>query len=195
MDIGDKGAQEELLARLRAFREELDLHAHLEETFIHPTLSLRLPGGSRRLEDEHVLMHRQLDDILSMAAAAVALDPRLPERRQLDQELYLAWSRFIAFYLAHINDEEERVQTALWKLCSDAEVRGMFGQLIAAQTPQQLASGLMSMLPSMSRDARVEMLTSINEPPPKLMDMLNDVSKRALGPEDYEDLRNRANLP
>src|SRR5512140_2132549 len=82
MDVGNSGAQQDLLTRLREFREELRLHAYLEETYIHPTLSLRLPGGARRLEDEHVLMHQQLDDILSMAAAAVALDPRLPERRQ-----------------------------------------------------------------------------------------------------------------
>jgi iron-sulfur cluster repair protein YtfE (RIC family) len=60
-----------LLARITAFRDELHNHAHMEETYVHPFLAQRVPGGARGLEQDHAEMHRQLDDIVAMAEMMV----------------------------------------------------------------------------------------------------------------------------
>ena len=50
---------------LTTFKEHMFLHASMEEIFIHPMLSERVPGGSRKLEDDHRTMHQQFIDILA----------------------------------------------------------------------------------------------------------------------------------
>jgi len=49
IDYNDRNALEKFHEELRAFKEEMRVHASLEEKFIHPLLSNRVPGGARRL--------------------------------------------------------------------------------------------------------------------------------------------------
>ncbi len=189
------GGLEVLRSRIAAFREELRNHAQMEGSFIHPTLAQRVPGGARVLEEEHGVMNRHLDDIMAMADLLVQGSPPATESKALAQELYLAWNRFVAFYLMHIDTEEERVQPELWRLCSDAEVRAMLGKILGAESPEQLALDVAMMLPAMTRSERVELVGSMANPPPEVVRMLNDISRRALSPDDYADLKVRAHLP
>jgi iron-sulfur cluster repair protein YtfE (RIC family) len=46
------------------FREEMRLHALLEEKLIHPLLAERVPRGQIKLEEDHRLMHKKLDALL-----------------------------------------------------------------------------------------------------------------------------------
>ena len=91
-----------LNARIASFRDEMHNHAHMEEVHIHPLLGQRVPGGTRKLEEDHVVMHRQLDEILAMADTMLGSSVPPTESKAMFQELYLAWNRFVAFYLQHI---------------------------------------------------------------------------------------------
>jgi hypothetical protein len=62
IDFTDQKAKDRLQEELESFREHMRLHAALEEKFIHPLLSERVPRGSRKLEEDHRIMHQQLDD-------------------------------------------------------------------------------------------------------------------------------------
>ncbi|HEY3421478.1 MAG TPA: hemerythrin domain-containing protein [Methanomassiliicoccales archaeon] len=185
-----------LSARIAAFRDELRNHAHTEETYVHPILAQRVPGGARKLEQDHTVMHRQLDDLVAMTETMMS-NKSIPstEGKALFQELYLAWNRFVAFYLEHIDYEEEQAQPELWRLCSDEEVKGIFGHIIGSEAPEMLAFDLGIMLPAVSRGERVEMVRALDNAPPEMMKMFSGISQKVLSPEDYEDLRSRGGLP
>jgi hypothetical protein len=183
-----------LLARIVAFRDELHNHAHTEETYVHPILAQRVPGGARKLEQDHAEMHRQLDDVVAMAETMSTSVPST-ESKAMYQELYLAWNRFVAFYLQHIDFEEEQAQPELWRLCSDDEVRGIFGRIIGSEAPEMLAFDLGIMLPAVGRGERVEMVKALGNAPPEMLKMFSDISQRVLSPEDHQDLKIKGNLP
>ena len=65
IDYADEKTVENLYRKLEAFREHMALHAKLEEKFIHPLLSERVPGGARRLEEDHRIMHQRLNELVT----------------------------------------------------------------------------------------------------------------------------------
>ena len=184
-----------LNARIASFRDEMHNHAHMEEVHIHPLLGQRVPGGTRKLEEDHVVMHRQLDEILAMADTMLGSSVPPTESKAMFQELYLAWNRFVAFYLQHIDTEEERAQTELWKLCSEEEVRGIFGRILASEPREMLAIDAGLMLPAVSKEDRVEMVMALGNAPPEMLRMFGEIAQRVLEPQDYDDLRTKGGLP
>jgi len=124
IDCTDQNSLDRLYDELTAFREHMRLHASLEEKFIHPLLSERVPGGARKLEKDHRVMHQKLDDIVAQFEGVRARSAESEMRRELVLEFYRAWNRFISFYFMHINEEEENVQPTLWKICADKELAG-----------------------------------------------------------------------
>jgi iron-sulfur cluster repair protein YtfE (RIC family) len=145
-----------LSSRIAALRNEMRNHARIEETYVHPILAQRVPGGSRKLEQDHVVMHRQLDDMVAMAEMMIQGSSPPTESKALFHELYLAWNRYVAFYLEHIDVEEEQAQAELWRLCSDEELKGIFDRIIGSEAPDVLAFDLGLMLPAMGRGDRVD---------------------------------------
>lgn len=65
LNINDQNALNALEGELVSFREHMFLHAGLEK-FIHPLLSERVPGGANKLNEDHRIMHKQFDDLVSM---------------------------------------------------------------------------------------------------------------------------------
>jgi len=53
LDYSDKVALVTFSDELNAICTEFSLHASLEEKFIHPLLSNRVPGGAKKLELAH----------------------------------------------------------------------------------------------------------------------------------------------
>jgi hypothetical protein len=53
IDYNGKESLDRLYSELIAFREHMYRHASLEERFIHPLLSARVPSGARKLEEDH----------------------------------------------------------------------------------------------------------------------------------------------
>lgn len=87
-------------------------YAALEEKFIHPLLSDRVPGGARKPEENHRIMHQRFDDLVTHVDGIRAKSD-FEKRRELALEFYRAWNRFLSFYFVHINREEEQAQPAL----------------------------------------------------------------------------------
>lgn len=167
IDWADQNTIDRLQEELESFREHMRLHAALEEKFIHPLLSERVPGGSRKLYEDHRMMHQQFDDLLAHFKRVKAKSTDFEKRQELALESYRAWNRFIAFYFTHIDYEEEDVQPSLWKLCTSKELVETFKLILANQTPKELMGNLEMMLPAMSLNERVSLLNEgrVNMPP------------------------------
>jgi len=185
LDANDQNALTAFEGELASFRDNMYLHANIEEKFIHPLLSERVPGGADRLNEDHRIMHRQFDELVACFG-----EIKKKPREELSLEFYLAWNRFMAFYLNHIDHEEEYVMPSLWKLCSSDELGNVFKKAMAGQTPRELMENLGMMLPAMSFKERVMILNQGQATlPPEAFQAALKLAERVLTTEEWASLK------
>jgi hypothetical protein len=190
MDYDDIASIDNLYHDLIALKEHVFLHASLEEKFIHPLLSERVPGGARKLEEDHHTMHQQFEDVAGQLDRTRANSIESEMRGRLVLEFYRAWNRFTSFYFMHINEEEENVQPTLWKICTDKELAETFKAILASQNPEELKYDLQIMLPAMNIYERAEMINAgrANTPPQAFQGFLK-LAEQLLSPDDWKALK------
>ena len=194
IDYADHKALDSLYDELRPFREEMCLHAALEEKFIHPLLSNRVPGGARELEADHRNMHQQIDDLLThFDGLRVKTD--FEKRSELALEFYRAWNRFISFYFTHINKEEENIQPSLWALCTNDELATVFKTIIASQKPDELMENLGMMLSASNLYERAGILMGGRAiMPPEAFQTVLKFAEQVLSPNDWLALKSKIGI-
>lgn len=190
LNINDQNKLNSLEVALVSFRDHMYQHASLEEKFIHPLLAERVPGGADRLEEDHRVMHKQFDNLVACFGELKKKPTDFEQRDELSLEFYRAWSRFISFYLDHIDFEEDHVMPLLWKLCTQDELAGRFRQIMADQTPKQLLDNLGIILPALNPAERFMTLKmgQATMPTEAFQAVLN-VAERVLSPEDWASLK------
>jgi iron-sulfur cluster repair protein YtfE (RIC family) len=192
INYSNRSAVEELYNDLKELREEMHQHATLEETHIHPLLSERVPGGAIELEQDHREMHQRLDHLIAHFETIRTQSPEFEKSRELELEFYRAMNRFNAFYLVHINKEEEIVQPTLRSLCTDKEMRSVFGKILANQTPDQLTQNMRIMLPAMNPDERADMFFAAKSGmPTQAFQSFMKLAEQVLKPDDWLSLKSR----
>jgi hypothetical protein len=195
LNVNDPNALTMLEGELASFQEHMHLHAGLEEKFVHPLLSERVPGGANRLNEDHRIMHRQFDELLSCFGELKKSPGDFEKREALSLEFYLAWNRFLSFYFNHIDYEEEYVMPTLWKLCTSEELANTFRKVLADQTPKELMDSLGMMLPAMSSTERVMLLNQGRATmPPEAFQAVLKLAERVLTPEDWASLKTALKL-
>lgn len=186
-----KGLEEEL----NMFRENMYLHARLEEKFVHPLLSQRVPGGADKLNEDHKIMHKQLDGLSACFGEIKKKPADFEKSEELSVEFYRAWARFTAFYLNHIDYEEENVMPTLWKLCTNDELFETFKKVLADQTPKELMDNLMLMLPAMNPKERIMILTAERASMPlEAFQVVLKTAENVLTPQDFTSLKTALKL-
>ncbi len=192
IDYTDEEAVDRFNKELQAFREHMTLQAKLEEKFIHPLLSERVPGRARSLEEDHRIMHQQFNDLVAHFESVRSKPVDLEKRHELVFEFYRAWNRFMTFYFTHINHEEEDIQPALWKLCTAEELANTFKLIMTNQTPKELMDNLEMMLPAMNLNERVMLLNQGRATmPPEAFQGALRVAERALKKDDWTALKSK----
>lgn len=190
LDIDDQNALNRLESELVLFREHMHLHAGLEEKFIHPLLSERVPGGANRLNEDHRIMHRQFDELIACFGEMKKKPNDFEKREELSLEFYLAWSRFISFYFNHIDYEEENVMSSLSTLCTNDELANTFKQILSDQTPKELMDNLAMMLPAMNPTERAMILSQGRTTMPlEAFQAVLKLAEHVLTPEDWSSLK------
>jgi hypothetical protein len=195
LNVNDQNALTGLEGEIASFREHMHVHAGLEEKFIHPLLSERVPGGANRLNEDHRTMHRQFDELITCFGEIKKKPTDFEKREELPLEFYRAWARFISFYFNHIDYEEEHVMPSLWKLCTNDELAETFKKILADQTPKELMDNLGVMLPAMNSTERAMLLNQgrISMPPEAFQAILK-LAERVLTSEDFASLKTSLKL-
>ena len=195
LNINDQNAITALEEELIRFRENMYFHARLEEKFVHPLLSQRIPGGADRLNEDHKIMHKQLDELLACFEEIKNKPADFEKPEELSLEFYRAWARFTAFYLNHIDYEEENAMPSLWKLCTNDELSETFKKILVDQTPKELTDNLTLMLPAMNPKERVMILTAGRATmPPEAFQAVLKIAEQVLTAEDFASLKNSLKL-
>jgi hypothetical protein len=190
MDYDDIASIDNLYHDLIALKEHVFLHASLEEKFIHPLLSERVPGGARKLEEDHHTMHQQFEDVAGQLDRTRANSIESEMRGRLVLEFYRAWNRFTSFYFMHINEEEENAQPMLWKICTAKELDEAHKAMIASQNPEELKYDLQIMLKAVNIHERPEIFYAarFGMPSQVYRDLLK-VAEQVLSSADWETLK------
>ena len=140
-------------------------------------------------------MHQQFDDIITVFEGIKAKPADFEKNGQRVMEFYRSWNRFIVFYFAHIDFEEEAVMPTLWKLCTAQELGGVFKQYMASLTPKDLMEQLEMMLPALSLKESVMLLNQGQATmPPEAFQAVLKVAEHALSPEDWAALKTKLAL-
>jgi len=190
LNLNDQNALSKFEGELASFRDSMYLHANIEEKFIHPLLSERVPGGADRLNEDHRLMHKQFDELVACFG-----EIKKKPREELSLEFYLAWNRFTSFYFIHIDYEEEYVMPMLWKLCTSEELGDVFRKVMAGQTPKELMENLGMMLPAMNPLERAMLLNQARATmPPEAFQAALKLAEHVLTPEDFASLKTSLKL-
>jgi len=195
LNTNDQKAITAIEEELNMFRENMYLHARLEEKFVHPLLSQRIPGGADKLNGDHKIMHKQLDELVACFGEIKNKPADFEKREDLSLEFYRAWARFTAFYLSHIDYEEENVMPSLWKLCTNDELFETFKKILADQTPKELIGNLALMVPAMNPVERVMLLTAGRAAmPPEAFQSVLKIVEQTLTAEDFASLKTALKL-
>jgi Hemerythrin HHE cation binding domain len=190
LNVEDPNALLALQEELGMFRESMLVHARLEEKFVHPLLSMRVPDGAERLNEDHKVMRRLLDELVACLDFVKQKPMDSEIRGDLSLEFYRAWARFTAFYLNHIDFEEEHVMPTLWRLCSGDELMDAFRKVFADQTPKEITGGLTLMLPAMNLKERAMLLGAARATmPPEAFQAVLMIAENVLSPEDFASLK------
>jgi iron-sulfur cluster repair protein YtfE (RIC family) len=156
VDTTDARALGATLEQLRSLLDTCEGHLEHENRFVHPALEARRPGGSARTADDHVGHERAIGELRARAEdvehAADYGETAVVER--LVQALYLALSQFVAENYEHMHYEETENGRLLWAHYTDDELRDLEQTIIAAATPEQLATNLRWMLPALTPSER-----------------------------------------
>jgi hemerythrin-like domain-containing protein len=190
LNINDQNKLNSLEVALVSFRDHMYKHASLEEKFIHPLLAERVPGGADRLEEDHRVMHKQFENLVACFGELKKKLTDFEQRDELSLEFYRAWSRFISFYLDHIDFEEDHVMPLLWKLCTHDELAGRFRQIVTDLTPNQFMYNLEIILPALNPAERFMTLKmGQTTMPTEAFQAVLNVAERVLSPEDLASLK------
>jgi hemerythrin-like domain-containing protein len=195
LNVNDQNAILALEEELGMFRESMYLHARLEEKFVHPLLSQRIPGGADRLNEDHKIMHKQLDALVACFGEIKTKPADYEKREDLILEFYRAWARFTAFYLLHIDYEEEYVMPSLWKLCTNDELTETFKKIMADPTPKESMDNLTLMLPAMNPAERFMTFNAGRATlSPEAFQAALKIAEQVLSPRDFTSLKTALKL-
>jgi hemerythrin-like domain-containing protein len=185
----------EFSADFAALCANIRLHHTAEEEFIHPLVSDRIPGGAVRLEEEHRLVDEQLKQMSSHLAGLAEKTAAFERYKDLGLEFYLSYNRFVAFFLQHIDDEEEHIQRSLFDLCTAQELGSTFGRILASQKPEHTAENLKTVFAAANLDDLTSLFMGAKSlvPPEAYANALR-MAQEILEPSQWAELKGRLGL-
>jgi hypothetical protein len=195
LDYADSLKVNEFNHEMNLLTSSISLHHTMEEKFIHPLISDRVPGGAVRLEEEHKLVEQQMSQMTAQLEGIRVKTGGFERCRDLGLEFYLSFNRFLAFFLEHINDEEERVQRTLYDLCTVEELTTTFGRILAGQKPEERMDNLKMVLTGANMDELMGLFIGAKflMPPEEYQNSIK-LAKTVLKPADWSILQTRAGL-
>lgn len=169
------------------------LHHDWEERAVHPLLADEVPGCAEHLEEEHRVLQHRFDSLIAHLDK-MRKQTGAEKQRALGLEFYLALNRFIAFFLPHLDEEEERVQPALWDLSTTEELIDVAKTAISV-TSEQAKANLVMMVAAVNIEELTSLFTYLKEGmPAAAFQSAVNFAERILNAQDWETLKSRMGI-
>jgi len=170
-------------------------HHTMEEKFYHPLLAERVPGGAEKLLEDHHIVDHMLDNLVTHLEGIISKSADFEKRGELGQEFYMAFNRFVAFFMTHIDEEEEHIQPTLWDLCTFEELDTAEMTLIASQKPEEAKENLEMILSSANLDDLADLLGRAKaHVPPEMAQAVFQLAEGILSARDWAALKSRIGI-
>lgn len=195
IDYTDRAALQGLYDEFGSLLASIRNHHGMEEKYYHPLLADRVPGGAEKLEEEHQIVDRLLNNLLAHLDRIKDKSTKFEKRRELGLEFYLAFNRFIAFFLKHIDGEEEHYEPTLRNLCTAEELENTEISLIGSQKPEEGLQNLQMMLIAANVDDLGELIASARMAlPPEVIQAGLQLAKSVLSARDFAAVKAKAGI-
>jgi hypothetical protein len=193
LDYTDEAALHAFYEELQAVGTQMLLHHDWEERAIHPLLADEVPGGAEHLEAAHRDARHRFD-FLTTHLEKTRKQATAEKKQGLGLEFYLALNRFIIFFLEHLDDEEERVQPALWNLSTTEELVAAAERPVNA-SPEQWKANLVMVIAAANMEELNDLFVKMKaRTPAGAFQNAVNLAERILDAHDWEILKSRIGI-
>lgn len=193
-DVQDEAHVENTLSQLTALLEQMRRHVGHENRFIHPALEQAESGSSGHIGAQHEEHLAELDRLGELAQRFTSAAPHLRDLAR--QELYFAFSLFMADNLEHMHYEETAHNAVLWAHYTDDELAHLHQSVVASLDPQEMSLVLAWILPSSAAQERLALLSDMRmHAPPPVFDSVLGLARAKLSTADWHKLAKGLGLP
>ena len=195
LDFTDDEAAGKFREDFASLVHNITRHHELEKDFIHPLLADRVPGGAEKLEEDHRVVTHLMDNLVKHLNGIIALPDEYEKKREQGLEFYLAYNRFINFFMEHLNEEEQHTQRTLWHLCGKGELVATVGKLMASQEPALAMENMTMIITSVSLDELAAIVLQAKPGvPEQAFQGLLSLAERNLSAVDYVGFLSRIGI-
>lgn len=194
-DFTDKIATLELLPRIPHDFEICTRHADDEEHFVFPDMRDLEPELIATLEKEH-------QEIEALGSVVIGIMGEVDAQEDPDElmtagiRLNRAFDRYTAFFLKHLNFEEETILPASQEHFSDEQLRAMRAGIMESHSPEQNIdiTGWILRSANNSELAHTLMGMKASDMPSEVLEGIMSYAKDTVGPERFEVIMQKAGM-
>jgi len=173
-DYSDVESLEKVKALTTEVLELLDLHAHSEEDVVLPDLEAKVAGSTAENVEEHIQLDNEIQ-AFDKQLKNITVDSS-PES---GAKFYEAFYNFHSNYLAHISNEESKINPVIWENFTDEEIMGWHGKIMEILTPDQIVLWFKWIVPALNPFERTIIMEGFKENAPaeffdKVLNMLKE---------------------
>lgn len=185
-DCTDSAATEQLHQAMIRCNDLLELHAMHEDRHVQPVVDALDPALSNAITQRHQEMEPVFAALVEDARAIDSAAEDAPARQR---RLYLDLSRFVADYLHHIADEEQKVQPLLEQHHDDSFLMELSARIRGEIPPPAMAMFLAEMIPAMNHGERLAMFSGMKHgAPAAVFKATCDLAQQVLDTADWQRL-------
>jgi Hemerythrin HHE cation binding domain len=187
MDPADPSDIADTIKQVRDLLASCRSHLEHENAFVHTSMEARAPGSAARIANEHVHHRDAIGDLAR--DTAVLEESSGPARMAAADALYSKLALFIGENFVHMHTEETENNAVIWATHSDQDILSIHRAIMAALTPDEMASGARWMIAALNPPQRAALLSEIRQSaPPPVFEGLLGMAKAHLSDLEWRKL-------
>ncbi|MEQ8581400.1 MAG: hemerythrin domain-containing protein [Marinoscillum sp.] len=164
-DLTDQGECKTMLDKLENCLELLEEHARHEDEIIFPGIDQACPGITHESHEEHMAYTHKVDAIREVITA-IRNAQKGQSNTRLTAQLRFIFADFIAFYLLHMNHEEEALIKASIDHLTPEELMDIRLKVQMDTSPERYTEWLHWMLPAMDLSELAPLFNQVKQNAP-----------------------------
>jgi hypothetical protein len=178
-----------VLNRLENTIEMLEEHGYHEDELIFPPIEKAAPGSTEEAESQHRGYQERvirLKEVIRQIKETTGPSERLAQASILNRR----FTDFMAFYLMHMNCEEETVLEVSQQKLSNEQLTAIRVSVQTSIPPQRYAEWLQWMLPSLNMQELIPLFSQVKaSAPAPVFENFKTIGQRTIDKARWERLR------
>jgi hemerythrin-like domain-containing protein len=185
IDFRNEPTDHGMLSRLQHVLEMLQEHGTHEEKIIFAATQAFEPKMVQMFMEEHVEIHKKISQMHDVIEAI----KRENDEGRIEKGARLSWlfHDLVAFYMAHMNKEEETLLPLTWKYFTDEQLSTMRTNIQRNTTPERYREWLTWLFPSLNNYELIGLFTGMKlSAPQDVLEKTILLAKDAIGQDRWK---------